>query len=93
MPRARHERGTSAWQVALAKSKKSANTYAALKVVFLQNPELDAEHVELMRRWGCRDSLLDSWCCQVDGAYLLDQNNVTDMFTFECERGLYECKG
>lgn len=40
-------------QVVLAQSKKDSNEYVALKVVFLQSPEMqeDPEHVAIMRRW------------------------------------------
>ena len=37
-------------QVVLGKHKQIPDKYAALKVVFMQNPGLDDEHREVMRR-------------------------------------------
>ncbi len=36
-------------QVVLAKHKKIPGKYMALKVVFMQNPDLDEEHKAVMR--------------------------------------------
>lgn len=37
-------------QVVLGRHKQDHAKFAALKVVFLKNPELDEEHLEIMRK-------------------------------------------
>lgn len=37
-------------QVVLGRHKQDHAKFAALKVVFLRNPELDEEHLEIMRK-------------------------------------------
>ena len=39
-----------AMQVVLGRHKQDHNKFAALKVVFLRNPELDEEHLDIMRK-------------------------------------------
>ena len=38
-------------QVVLGRQKDNHQKFAALKVVFLGNPELDADHLDIMRKW------------------------------------------
>ena len=38
-------------QVVLGRQKDNHQKFAALKVVFLGNPELDADHLEIIRQW------------------------------------------